>query len=264
MRIITANDLQYYANKIKSGTETYPKETAIDILYNGLKPIYEYQKDDILDSSKYVRLARRFKYPNYRLCRFSDIIRLGLESSLPSYECKFIRRQGAVLIIFNTLNDKPISMVYRSLSEKIFMDSSLFYTMYGYDMISSDFKYGDYLLLTEGYYDADSIREVYKNSLAMQTSNITLIQSKILQTLTDKFIIAFDADKAGNNGFEKAMDRLYNGVNIVKKMPIYHGDKDLGMLQEYYDIDTKEYTNRKLFYEKVLKYLIQNEYSIDI
>ena len=220
----------------------------IKILYDSLVPVMEKGYDRVLDSSKYVRLARDYRYENYRFLRYQDLFDLGLASSFSKYQRHFISSSGAVLAIFNSLNKKPVSIVFRSLDKKEFMDYSYIYSLYGYDMMDNNFRYGDYLIVTEGLYDADTIRQVYPNVVATQTSNITLLHKDILLSMTDKFILGFDADEAGENGFKKALQRL--GTDI-KKLPIYGSDKDIGVMEEVKS-NSFEYNLRKEFYTKAI------------
>lgn len=130
------------------------------------------------------------------------------------------------------------------------MDYSLTYSLYGFDMINPDFKYGDYLILTEGIYDADSLRRIFPNVVAMLTSNITIMQAAILKTMTDKFIIAFDADNAGESGFETALKRL--GTDI-KKLRIFGSDKDLGVMEEIKNYDPEGFKERGEYYKQEIE-----------
>lgn len=226
-----------------------PKLEVLKILQENLEPVCDRPYDKILDASKYTKIARDYQYKNYKLCSFADIKRLGLEDSFTVYQKQFFKDAGLTIAIFNELNGKLVSIVFRSVMEKAFMDYSAFYSLYGYDMISEDFKYGDYLVITEGLYDADAFRKIYPNTVAMLTSNITTMQAEILKTMTDKFIIAFDSDDAGESGYMKALKRL--GTNI-KKLPIYPGDKDLGVLEEIREKDPKGYEDRYKYYTETL------------
>lgn len=242
-------DVSSIENRVYGKDEkVYPKEEVIKILYNSLVPVMEKGYDRVLDSSKYVRLARDYRYENYRFLRYQDLFDLGLASSFSKYQRHFISSSGAVLAIFNSLNKKPVSIVFRSLDKKEFMDYSYIYSLYGYDMMDNNFRYGDYLIVTEGLYDADTIRQIYPNVVATQTSNITLLQKDILLSMTDKFILGFDADEAGENGFKKALQRL--GTDI-KKLPIYGSDKDIGVMEEVKS-NSFEYNLRKEFYTKAI------------
>ena len=230
--------------EIKSNKELSRKEV-INVLNKNLPCIYQFEGDKVLNKSKYVKLAIEYEYNNYRLLRYKDIEELGLSNSLSYFHKRFIVDSGgAVLVIFNSLNKKPVSCVFRSLQGKDFVDYSYIRSLYGFDMISEDFKYGDILYLTEGYYDADVLRTLHVNSVAMLTSNVNQIQANILKSMTDRFVVAFDSDNAGNVGYKKALQKL--GGNI-RKLPIYTNDKDIGNMEEY-SKDTQEYKDRKEYY----------------
>lgn len=236
------------SNNNISNNQIYDTEEILKILYDNLPSICDMQHDKVIDSSKYVRIARDYQYRNYKFCTYNDIIQLGLENSLYNYLKRFIAEEGAVVMIFGTLNNVPISATLRKLNKKEFCNYSSYYTLYGFDLINDNFKYGDCLLIAEGFYDADSIRPLFKNSVATMTSNVNRLQSHILLSMTDKFIIAYDSDKAGNNGFKKARERLKN----VVQLQVYKGDKDLGVMEELKD-NKKEYEKRVRYYKEQLQ-----------
>lgn len=238
----------------------YSKREVINILYDNLVPVMDKDYDTILFQSKYVRIAKDRGYRNYRLCTYADFIRLELENSFSEYERKFLANNGAVIAIFNTLNNKPISCVFRSVSEKAFMDYSLVYSLYGYDMMDSNFKYGDWIVITEGLYDADTLRVLYPNVLSTQTSGLNSLQANILKSMSDKFIFAFDSDEAGERGFTKAVSRL--GVDI-KKLPIFGKDKDVGVMEEKKN-SLLEYNERVDFYKSALKDCMSSELGFSL
>ena len=230
------------------------RKEVLEVLYHNLPSIIDIRHDSVLDSSKYVRLARDYNYRHYKLLMYSDVVRLGLDSSLNYYYKQHLKSDGAVVAIFNTLNDKPISVVFRSIQEKSFVDYSLFYALYGLDLMEKDFKYGNTLVITEGLYDADSLRPLYKNVIATLTSNITSVQANILKTMTDRFVVAFDNDEAGENGFEKALRVL--GTDI-KKLPIFKSDKDIGVMEEVKS-SKFDYEERVQHYRQELDFCIHN------
>ena len=238
-------DFSRFQKGSKGKFNKLPKDQVLDILSKNLQPVYLKDNDKVLDSSKYVRLARDYKYDNYKLCTYKDIKRLGLEDSFTGYQKQFFAEAGATVAIFNEINGKLISVVFRAITEKAFMDYSLTYSLYGYDMLPDDFKYGDYLILTEGIYDADALRQLYPSTVAMLTSNITVMQSEILKSLTNRFIVAFDADDAGEAGFKTALKRL--GTDI-KRLKVYQGDKDIGVMEEKKLSNPIEYDLRKKYY----------------
>ena len=229
----------------------------LDILYNELPCICDLDEDRNLDSSKYVRLARHYQYRNYRLFKYSDIRRLGLQSSLSQFHHKFISDcGGAVICILNSLNGKAISCVFRGITTKDFVDYSALQSLYGFDMLEDSFRYGDWLVLAEGFYDADVLRTIYPNVVAMQTSNVNALQSQILLTMTDKFIVAFDSDTAGHIGFDKALKRLKKDNTIVQHLKVYGDDKDVGILGEIIS-NKEEYSKRLEYYTKSVHMLMK-------
>ena len=232
-----------------------PREEVLNCLYNNLVPIIDMKFDRVLDSSKYVKLARYYKYSNYRFCKYYDLVRLGLSDSFTEYQRGFLKNEGAVIAIFNTMNNKPTSIIFRSISHKEFMDYSLVYNIYGFDLMDDSFTFGMPVVLTEGVYDADSVRFIYKNTLAVLTSNITVMQANILNSLTNRFIIAFDQDDAGESGYTKAIQRLDGEVRILD---IYESDKDLGIMEELRD-SSFEFDARKSYYTDRIYNLIDSE-----
>lgn len=230
------------------------REEVLQILYNELPSIVDVKYDSVLDSCKYVKLARDYNYKHYKLLMYSDIVKLGLENSFNYYYKRYFKSDGAVVAIFNTLNGKPVSVIFRSISKKEFVDFSLFYMLYGLDLIDKDFRYGDTLVITEGLYDSDSLRPLYKNVVATLTSNVTSMQANILKTITDKFVIAFDSDEAGESGFERALKVLSTDI---KKLSIYGNDKDIGVIEELKN-NKFEFDERVDFYKKELEFCINN------
>ena len=255
MKVIDVDSILEHKKSIAYNTnnERYlSKLEVLQVLYDELPSVCDLKEDSVLDSSKYVRLARHYNYKNYRLLRYSDINKLGLKNSLSPFHHNFIKNMGgAVLVIFNTLNNKPVSCVFRGITEKEFIDYSALQSMYGFDMIDSNFKYGDWIVIVEGLFDADVLRSVYPNVFAMQTSNVNSLQGEILLSMTNKFIVAFDSDTAGSVGFDKAYHRLKRDNTIVQRLQVYGNDKDVGMLEEFIH-NNDEYSKRKTYYTNTL------------
>lgn len=227
----------------------YSEMEVIDILHKNLKPVSAYVADKVVGSNKYVHLATDYGYSHYRMCSVQDLKRLGVFDSLSFYRKNFFTENGAVVAIFNEMNDRVASVVFRSLSTKAFMDYSIFYTAYGFNLMRDDFRYGDPVILTEGIYDADSVRPLFQDVLAMLTSNITIGQAEVLKTLTDNFIVLFDSDEAGMSGYKTAMRRLLGSK--VQMIQVFKGDKDVGEMEEYRKAGKlSEYAERRDFYKE--------------
>lgn len=233
--------------------DTETVKEILSALWKNLKPVHEYPKDRILDSSKYVRLAKKYKYSNYRLCLYQDLYNIGILDKMTDYQKRFIGNSGACIAIMNSIAGNPISVMFRSIQGKEFMDFSLHYLMYGIDKMSDKFRYGDPIVITEGAYDADSVRSIYSNAVAMQTSNINRVQADILNTMTDYFIVAFDSDKAGDTGYESAKKKL---KGTVVRLQIYKGDKDVGVLEE--TESPSDYEKRYNWYQEQVHHFLSN------
>ena len=230
----------------------YLRDEVLKKLRDNLQTVEQYcSKRDDVRGDKYIELALKYGYQNYRVCTIADIYDLGLFKSFSYYAKEFINTSGKFLVIMNELNDKPISSVFRRLDKKDFFDFSVYYCPYGLDLFDENFKYGDPVILTEGVYDSDSLRPLFKNTLSMLTSSITVMQAEILNSITNRFIIAFDSDEAGNSGYEKAVMRLKskNPRATVDKLDIYPGDKDLGVMEEMiWKNNEEEYKLREIYY----------------
>ena len=230
-----------------------------NILRQNLLPVESYPSDRLLDECKYVRLARRHHYTNYKLFFYKDIRSLNLLSSFSPFQLKFFAYSGCTVGIFNTLNDNLVSIVWRATDRKEFMNYSMVYTVYGYDLMLPTFKYHDWIVLTEGIYDADTLRQIYPNVLATLTSNVTVDMAAVLRFLSDRFIIAYDSDKAGQVGFMHAVKRLNtDGKAIIRKLPIFPGDKDVGVMEEVLQCSNDEFKLRYDFYSTALKSLMDD------
>ena len=251
MRQVNLDELRVRTES-RDRAEALSVKEVLERLYQNLPSVVDVgSKNDTLDNSKYVRLAREYSYRNYRFCRYSDILDLGLDNSFHYFHKKFLTQEGAVLAIFNSLNDKPVSLVFRSLTSKEFVDYSLFSGLYGYDMIDSAFRYGQVIILTEGVYDADSIRPIYPNTLAVMTSGISINQVNILKSLSNKFICAFDSDDAGQRGFERAKKSFPD----LRRLEVYQKDKDVGVMEEMRG-SLFEFDSRRDYYSKEISNLI--------
>lgn len=249
-----------FNGNFENNTVVYPKKEVVQILYDNLPTVSEFIKKRKIPKNKYADLALKYGYPNYRICSLTEMHTLKLMKSFTDNQKQFFNDNGEFLVIFNEVGGKPVSIVFRSLKEKQFIDYSMFYTIYGLDLINPNFRYGEWLILTEGIYDADSFRVIHNNIVAMLTSNTTLMQAEVLSTITDKFILAFDNDDGGKTGIDIAIRRLkdLNPKVMIEVMPLYSKDKDLGIMEERAD-NAEDYMYRKIFYESFIFNNIDSE-----
>jgi hypothetical protein len=240
----------------------YSKEDALSMLYEKLPTVSEYiSKRNSLRRDKYVNLALKYGYNNYRIGSVADIYEYHLFHSFSKMFRDFLNRSGVFLVVFNCLSGKPVSAVFRRLDQKEFMDFSIYPCIYGLDLIDENFKFGDYLILAEGMYDADSFRHLYKNTIAVLTSSLTVMSAEVVCTLTDKFILAYDSDSAGDSGRKNSTEKILrvNSRATIEILNIYSGDKDLGIMEEAYLAgDTDGYRMREDYYSTILKTVIDD------
>ncbi len=256
-------DPMKYVNR-KKDRELLSRRQVMDLLYRNLSLVQEFD-DSKLDigvmSNKYCDLAVKRGYRNYRIGTVADFYRLEVFASVSKYLRDFVNDNGVFLVVFNTLSDKPISCVFRSLVGKDFIDLSLFPCPYGLDLFEESFTYGDTLVISEGIYDADVLRSLYPNTLAIMTSSVSVMMGEVLKTLTDHFILCFDNDSAGARGLEVSEKRLkrVNKDCVVEVLPIYSGDKDIGELEDkvfFREIDGDGRLDRETFYRTHLSSLV--------
>lgn len=253
--------MSYYKSTAeKTGQPRLPLKQVYDILNANMRVIDSLPPNRILDESKYVRLARKCHYQNYKLILYKNIKEWGLGGSFSTYYHQFFADAGASVGIFSTLNSKIISIIFRSTSAKEFLNHSLSYNLYGFDMIDPNFTYGTPIILTEGLYDADVLRQIYPNVMATQTSNITMMMAETLSLMTDHVIVAFDSDDAGISGFNRVYDRMtkLNPNCVVKKLPVFPGDKDVGVMEEKFGIQ-QEYSIRWQYYQEKINEIISDD-----
>jgi hypothetical protein len=236
------------------------KKEVIELLKNNLMHVEKYVKRFPKHGNKYLDLAIKYNMGNYMVGSIAELHSLDIMKSLSYFIKKFFNEHGEFLAVFNELNGKPTSIVFRSIYTKAFLDYSYVSGVYGLDLIDENFVFGKTLIITEGIYDADVFRNnIYNNIISTLTSNLTLLQAEILCTLTDKFILAFDNDKGGMDGIEVATKRLRktNPKVIVEILNPYYEDKDLGQLEEVIDPNEKEL--RLMYYKNMLGALVYDE-----
>lgn len=239
---------------------TLTKKEVVDTLYSYLPTVEEYVTKRSIFCNKYTDLALKYGYKNYRICTLADLHTLKLMRSFTDNQREFFNYNGEWLTVFNEVGGKPVSIIFRSLREKQFIDYSIFFCPYGLDMLDENFKYGKWLMITEGMYDADSFRVINKNIVALLTSHLTLMQAEVLNTLTDQFIFAFDNDEAGSIGMNISKKKLLtlNPKCRIEMIKIFSGDKDLGVMEEMVK-NEEEYKRRRDYYEVEMGFLIDRD-----
>lgn len=203
---------------------------SLDVLYLVARPV---TKQDIT-KSHYLFNAFKKNLTNYKLISSGELMKHKLldKGALPQYVQSFIVDNAEVMILGNMLEDRPASATIRGIREKDFIDygttKGLFY---GLGMLKPDFKYGDWIILTEGPLDRDAFVDIYPNTLALLTASISMMQLDVIETLTNRVILMLDNDEPGILGTKKSRKALQSRGIYVQEIH-QPNVKDSGTLAE--------------------------------
>lgn len=181
----------------------------------------------------YIYNAYRRGLKNYRLFSTGEVVKHQLGDKLPKYLIDFINSHGEVLLVANVVRNTVAQMMVRSLEGKEFAVYGKQNSVpYGIGKLAGDFRYGDWIVLVEGVLDRDSLLHIYPNICAVLTAGASLTQREILRYLTNRIILLYDHDKAGQEGTMKDKRQFAKlGMDVVT-FPQPEGVKDSGILAE--------------------------------
>ncbi len=93
-------------------------------------------------------------------------------------------------------------------------------TLYGLSLTKADIKRLGYAVIVEGYFDFAQLIQTYTSpAIATCGTALTTPQAKLLQRFTNKTILGFDSDKAGQAASERSGELLIGSgfqVNVTK------------------------------------------------
>lgn len=98
-------------------------------------------------------------------------------------------------------------------------------TLYGLNLTKADIKRLGYAVIVEGYFDFAQLIQTYTSpAVATCGTALTTPQAKLLQRFTNKTILGFDSDKAGQTASERSGELLIGtGFQVnVAKFPAGH------------------------------------------
>jgi 5S rRNA maturation endonuclease (ribonuclease M5) len=177
----------------------------------------------------YIHLAYEYKLSNYRLITSGELIVRGKDIDIPDYIIQFVLYNNEVLMIAGIISGKVVNITFRTITgNKEFMKlGNTKGIFYGLGDLDSDFRYGDPIILVEGHLDRDVMSCMfYKNTLAIMTNQLSKIQVKLLEGLTNNIILMLDNDEAGRFG-TNVIKRQLKGFRVNEIMP-YLYIKDAG------------------------------------
>ncbi len=153
----------------------------------------------------------------------SDLLKLGLLVEGKNYD----RFRNRVMFPLNNSRGEVVGFAGRVLpgadeksggkyintpETELYHKSEL---LYGFDLTRSEIKKDGFAIVVEGELDAICTYQVgIKNVVAIKGSALTEKQVEILRRVTDRVILALDADMAGNAAARR-------GIEIAEKMGLY-------------------------------------------
>ncbi|MEA1885136.1 MAG: DNA primase [Thermotogota bacterium] len=127
--------------------------------------------------------------------------------------------------------------------------------LYLFDQSKKSIKEVDFVILTEGYFDAVRLyTNGMRNTVAIMGTNLTKQQMGELSKYTNKFVFALDSDEAGINAIEKSFKNLNNSINALVLQLGHAKDPDEYILK--YGIESFQNTLLKAF--SIEEFLLEN------
>ena len=202
-------------------------------------------------SNKYLHLAYKNKYKHYRLITSGELFIKGKHLDVPEFVKAFVQNNNQVLMMANIISGKVVGITFRTIEgPKDFLTwGNNKGNFYGLGQMNTSFKYGDPIILVEGLMDCDVIKQYYPNTLAVLTSGLTKNQTAVITRLTNKVVLMFDNDSAGEDGTKSSIRALKDkcDVKVFKHHPSckdpgdiidkeINKDEDLDFIITYYKV----------------------------
>ena len=232
---------------------TIPMDDTIRLLGN----IYNMGTSQIgTNTNKYIYFMNNYE-SDYRFISANKLL-INYGAQLPTYFRDYLKYSGDSIMLPNIINNTVYSLTLRNLQGpkqfiKVGHVSHLFYNL---GHLPEDFHYGVPILLTEGNIDCDSIKQIYPYSLAALTNSLSMNQLQLLLHLTNKVILAYDNDSAGNKGYYDTYNKLKNLGFTVKRFKHSHNLKDFGDLIDLRIKDYGEYEYISMSYKLQIQNLL--------
>lgn len=222
-------------------------------MYNASRPL---GVSDIRDA--YSLIGAKYNQDAYRIYDVGSLIRAGIkrDQDVSSYIFDFIGEQGEVLGISNIVNGRVLFTKFKSLKEKKFLTyGPVRQIPYGLgDM--KNFKYGDYIVLVEGEKDRDSLRMCYPYVCSVGTSGTGTVMREVLLTMTNRFVLYYDNDEAGQKSIWRDRKFFLSRNCQVEIGKHLEGVKDSGTIADYlYQGREYDYEYLKAYYTLQLQSL---------
>lgn len=231
-----------------------------DDLTKLMSTIYESGEIKVKDhkGNKYLYFMNNYN-TNYRFVSASKLL-INYGAVLPGFLKDYLKAFGDSVVLPNIINGIVYSLTFRNISgKKQFLKmGSTSHLLYGLGTLPENFVYGIPLLIVEGNMDCDSIRQLYPYTVATLTNTLSLNQIRLLAHLTDKVVIAYDNDEAGNKGYWNTYNALNRYGFKIKRFRHSDNVKDFGDLIDKQLTDTDMYNHLRKLYIKRLQELLDS------
>lgn len=133
--------------------------------------------------------------------------------------------------------------------------------LYGYDKAKQGIRTFDFSLIVEGQFDVVMCHQAgYTNTVAVSGTALTAHHVKLLERLSDRVVLALDADKAGIAAMKRGADvMLRRGIDVkVVEMPI--GKDPADIIQQ--DVaEFKKLVGKSVHVIEFLLHVLKREYA---
>jgi len=135
--------------------------------------------------------------------------------------------------------------------------------LYGYDKAKTGIRNLNFSLIVEGQFDVVMCHQAgYSNTVAVSGTALTLHHVQLLERMSDKVVLALDADRAGINAMKKgAQLMLGRGLDVkVAEMP---PGKDPADIIQVNPIDFKQIIGKSVHVIEFFLHVIKREVTDD-
>lgn len=121
---------------------------------------------------------------------------------------------------------------YLNTSENAFFKKG--HLLYGLSLAKNAVSKQDWALIVEGYMDVLALSQAgFANAVASMGTSLTLDQARLLRRFTDKCLLAFDADKAGQAATWRGID-IFEAADLrVKVFPLPAGEDPDSLVRKF-------------------------------
>lgn len=169
----------------------------IERMYNSAR---ELRTSDI--RCPYTLIGAKYQPDNYRIYDIGSLMKSGLRRGVDvsNFIYDFIGEQGEVLGISNIVSGRVLMTKFKALNEKKFLTyGPIRQIPYGLGLFDDNFYYGTPIVLVEGEKDQAGMSMCYPYVCAVGKSSTGVVMKQVLLSLTNRFILYYDADDPGRH-----------------------------------------------------------------